>query len=248
MVTPREIIEKALASGRNKLLEHEAMQLLEAYNTPIPGYGLARDAEEAVSIAEKIGYPVVLKIVSPQIIHKSDIGGVVVGLNTPEEVKEAFKQIIENAKRHVPGAQIEGVLVQAMAPKGAIEVVVGGIRDPVFGPTIMFGLGGIFVELFRDVSFRVAPFTEQDAEEMIKEVKAYKMLKGYRNMPPRDIKSLIDIIMKAQKILIENPEIRGYNPLLVSRHANTHHQATAGTYARRTESVRCTCLRQLIWL
>ncbi len=207
MVSPREIIDRALASGRNKLLEHEAMQLLESYSAPIPGYGLARDAEEAVSIAEKIGYPVVLKIVSPQIIHKSDVGGVVVGLNTPEEVKKAFNQIIENTKKHMPNAQIEGILVQAMAPKDAIEVVIGGIRDPVFGPTIMFGLGGIFVELFKDVSFRVAPFTEQDAEDMIREVKAYKMLKGYRNMPPRDIKSLIYIIMKAQKILVENPEI-----------------------------------------
>ncbi|ABM80024.1 acetate--CoA ligase family protein [Hyperthermus butylicus] len=211
-----EIIEQALREGRSKLLEHEALAVAELYGVPVAGYGLARNEDEAVEAAERIGYPVVLKIVSPDIVHKSDVGGVIVGLEKPEDVKKAYNEIIENVKRHAPNARIVGVLVQKMAPKGAVEVIVGGLRDPVFGPTIMFGLGGIFVEVFRDVSFRVAPFTERDAEEMINEIKASKILKGYRNLPPRDIKALIKVIMAAQKLMVENPEIRelDLNPVL----------------------------------
>jgi len=214
--SPREIIEKALQENRTKLLEHEALALVEAYGVPVPGYGLAQSADEAVEIAEKIGYPVVLKIVSPDIVHKSDVGGVIVGLTNPDEVGKAFDEIINNVKKHVPGARIAGILVQKMAPKGAVEVVVGAIRDPVFGPAIMFGLGGIFIEVFRDVSFRVVPFSEQDAEEMIKEVKAYKIIRGYRNIAPRDVDSLIKIIMAVQNLVKENPEINemDLNPIL----------------------------------
>ncbi len=213
---PHEIIEKALQENRAKLLEHEALALVEAYGVPVPGYGLARNAEEAAEIAEKIGYPVVLKIVSPDIVHKSDVGGVIVGLSSPEEVRKGFEEIINNVKKHVPGARIEGVLVQKMAPKGAVEVVVGAIRDPVFGPAVMFGLGGIFIEVFKDVSFRVVPFSEQDAEEMIREVKAYKIIRGYRNIAPRDIDALIRIIMSVQSIMRENKEINemDLNPIL----------------------------------
>ena len=216
MPSPREIIEKALQENRTKLLEHEALSLVEAYGVPVPGYGLAQTADEAVEIAGKIGYPVVLKIVSPDIVHKSDVGGVIVGLTNPDEVRKAFNEIINNVKKHVPDARITGILVQKMAPKGAIEVVVGAIRDPVFGPAIMFGLGGIFIEVFKDVSFRVVPFSEQDAEEMIKEVKAYKIIRGYRNIAPRDIDSLIKIIMAVQNLMKENPEINemDLNPIL----------------------------------
>ena len=216
MPSPREIIEKALQESRTKLLEHEALALVEAYGVPVPGYGLAQTVDEAVAIAEKIGYPVVLKIVSPDIVHKSDVGGVIVGLTNSDEVRKAFNEIINNVKKYVPDARITGVLVQKMAPKGAIEVVVGAIRDPVFGPAIMFGLGGIFIEVFKDVSFRVVPFSEQDAEEMIKEVKAYKIIRGYRNIAPRDIDSLIKIIMAVQNIMKENPEINemDLNPIL----------------------------------
>ncbi len=212
----RKIIEQALSEGRSKLLEHEALRLAELYGVPVPGYGLARSEDEAVELAEKIGYPVVLKIVSPDIVHKSDVGGVVVGVETPEAVRKAYREIMENVKKHAPNARITGILVQKMAPKGAVEVIVGGLRDPVFGPTVMFGLGGIFVEVFRDVSFRIAPFTERDAEEMINEIKASKILKGYRNTPPRDIKSLVKIIMAVQKLMTENPEVRelDLNPVL----------------------------------
>ena len=212
----KRIIEQALAEGRSKLLEHEALRLAELYGVPVPGYGLAKSEDEAVSLAEKIGYPVVLKVVSPDIVHKSDVGGVIVGVEGAENVRRAFRDIMENIKKHAPNARVVGVLVQKMAPKGAVEVIVGALRDPVFGPAVMFGLGGIFVEVFRDVSFRIAPFTERDAREMIDEIKASKILKGYRNTPPRDLDALVRIIMSVQRMMVENPEIRemDLNPVL----------------------------------
>ncbi|MET1129181.1 MAG: acetate--CoA ligase family protein [Thermoproteota archaeon] len=211
-----EAVARALSQGRTRLLEHEALDLARAYGIPVPEYGLARDQEEAVKVARSIGYPVVLKIVSPQVVHKSDVGGVLVGLSSDEEVREGFSRIVENVSRNVPGAEVVGVLVQKMAEKGGIEVIVGGIRDPVFGPTVMFGLGGVFVEVFRDVSFRVAPFTEDDAREMVREVKAYRILRGYRNIPPRDIDALVSVIMAVQRLMLENEEVSevDVNPVL----------------------------------
>ncbi|NPA96840.1 MAG: acetyl-CoA synthetase, partial [Crenarchaeota archaeon] len=146
---PRELVEKALSEGRKKLLEHEAMQLLESFGVPVAPYGFARSEEEAAQIAEKIGYPVVLKVVSPDISHKSDVGGVIVGVKTSSDAREAFRKIMENVKKHAPSARVEGVLVQKMAEPGYIEVIVGATRDATFGPVIMFGLGGIFVEVLK---------------------------------------------------------------------------------------------------
>ena len=212
----RRVIEGALGEGRTRLLEHEAMMLLEAYSVPVPPYGLATSSDEAASLAARIGPPVALKIVSPQVIHKSDVGGVILGVGSPEEAAKKFQELITRVRERVPGARIVGVLVQKMAPKGAVEVVVGGIRDQVFGPTIMFGLGGVFVELFGDVSFRVAPFDEEEADDMMREVKAYRLLKGYRGKPPRDLEALKKIIMKSQRIMVDNPEIRemDLNPVM----------------------------------
>ncbi len=208
MSRAREILEEATRSGRNRLLEHEALALIEHYGARVPSYGLAHNEEEAVSIAEKIGYPVVLKIVSPEIVHKSDVGGVVVGLGDSSSVRKAYNNIISSARKHVPSAEIIGVLVQKMAEKGAIEVIVGGIRDPVFGPAVMFGLGGVFVEVFKDVSFRVAPFDRSEAYEMVKEIKAYRILRGYRGQKPRNLEAIVDTIMAVQRIMVENPEIQ----------------------------------------
>ncbi len=212
----KEIISKALSENRSKLLEHEAYKILEEYNIPAPGYGLATTAEEAVELAEKIGYPVVLKIVSPDIVHKSDVGGVILNLNSAEEVKKAFNQIMENVKKHAPNARIAGVLVQEMVPQD-VEVIVGSTRDPIFGPVVMFGLGGVFVEVLKDVSFRVVPLTERDAEEMLTEIKAKKILEGYRHIKPRDKKAIINIILGVSKIMEENPEIAelDLNPIMV---------------------------------
>jgi len=200
-----EIIQRARAEGRKKLLEHEAYEVLRAHDLPVPKAGLAKNIEEAVNIAESIGYPVVLKIVSPDIVHKSDVGGVKIGLRSPDEVREAFRSIISNVKVKAPSAKVVGVLIQEMVPEG-LEVIVGSTRDPTFGPVLMFGLGGIFVEVLKDVSFRIAPVTKYDAETMLTEIRAAKILDGYRGTPPRDKKALIDIIVMLSKFM-ENHEL-----------------------------------------
>ncbi len=215
-MSPREIISNALREGRIKLLEHEAISVIKSYGIPVAEAYLAKNVEEAIEIASKIGYPVVLKIVSPDISHKSDVGGVIVGINSPDQVREAFNKIMENVPKKAPNARITGILVQKMAEKGGIEVIVGGLRDNVFGPVVMFGLGGIFVEVLKDVSFRVAPLTHEDALDMIKEIKARKILEGYRNTPPVNKEALADIIVKVAKLLEENPEIDSLdlNPII----------------------------------
>ncbi|MEM2220087.1 MAG: acetate--CoA ligase family protein, partial [Candidatus Korarchaeum sp.] len=142
----------------------------------------------------------------PQVIHKSDVGGVKVNLRSEDDVRRAYREIVDNVRRRVPDARIEGILVQEFAPPGA-ELIIGLIRDPQFGPTVMFGLGGIFVEVFRDVSFRVAPLSEQDAETMIKEIKAYKLLTGFRGAEPVDINAIKDALIKVGRIGVENEEI-----------------------------------------
>ncbi len=215
MPEPRRIVEEALREGRRKLLEHEAYRLLESYGLPVPKYGLARSPEEAVEIANHIGYPVVLKVVSPDIIHKSDVGGVVVNVRSEEEVLEAYTRIVENVKKRAPDARLYGILVQQMVPEG-VEVIVGGTRDPIFGPVVMFGLGGIFVELLKDVSFRVVPLTEDDVDEMMREIKGYAVLKGFRGSPPRDLAALKRIVLGVARIMEELEEVReiDLNPIM----------------------------------
>jgi len=206
MVKPREIILNALKEERRKLLEHEALELIKAYGAPIADAGLAKTPEEAGELAEKMGFPIVLKIVSPDISHKSDVGGVIVGVNSKKETIEAAKKIIENVSKNVPNVRITGILVQKMAKKG-LEIIIGGLRDNIFGPVVMFGLGGIFVEVLKDVSFRVAPISYEDAYEMMKEIKSAKLLEGYRGQPPVDKKAIADIIIAVAKLLEENPEV-----------------------------------------
>jgi len=202
--------------GRKSLLETEAKTVCMEYEIPVTKFQLAKNEAEAVKFAEEIGYPVVLKIVSPDIIHKSDVGGVVVGLKTARGVRNAYKQILGNVKKHKADAKIVGVLVQEMAPSST-EVIVGAIKDPQFGPALMFGLGGIFVEVLKDVTFRIAPITEDEAREMITEVKAYPLLKGYRNMPPADIEAIVQILLNASRLVMEHQEIKelDLNPIMV---------------------------------
>ena len=201
-----QIIEKAKSEGRKFLMEHESKAICREYGLPVTKYEVATSPEEAVKIAEKMGYPVVMKIVSPQVIHKSDVGGVVVNIKNADEVKEAYERIINNVKSHVPDAEIIGILVQEMAPHST-EVIVGSIRDPQFGPTIMFGLGGVLVELLKDVSFRVAPVDEEEAMEMMKEIKTFKVLEGYRGYPKADLKALADVIVKTSKLMLELEDV-----------------------------------------
>ena len=216
-MSAHEIIKNAFKEGRKKLLEHEAMKLLEIYEIPIAKYGIAQNEDEAVKIAKDIGYPVVLKIVSPDISHKTDVGGVIVGVKNESELRESFRKILDNVRLRAPNARIAGILIQEMAKPGFIEVIVGATRDPIFGPVIMFGLGGIFVEVLKDVSFRVAPLMPEDADEMVREIKSYKILEGYRGMPPRDIESIREIIMKTSRIMIEIPQIQDIdlNPIML---------------------------------
>jgi len=211
-----KIFETAKAEGRNFLFEHEAKALCGHYGMPITAIAVATTEEEAVKSAEKIGYPIVLKIVSPQVLHKSDAGGVLINIKDEKALREGYNQILKNVKAHVPDAEITGILVQEMAPNGT-EVIIGSTNDPTFGPTIMFGLGGIFVEILKDVSFRIVPITKTDAEEMVKEIKAYKILEGARGMPKADQETIVNTILATSKMLEECPEIKelDMNPVLV---------------------------------
>jgi acetyl-CoA synthetase (ADP-forming) len=212
----RQVVEQARTEGRRKLLEHEALKLCELYGLPVPGYGLARSEEEAVELAERVGYPVVLKVVSPDISHKSDVGGVILGVRSAEEVRSSYRRILENVKARAPGSRVYGVLVQRMA-KPDLEVIVGGIRDPVFGPVVMFGLGGVFVEVLKDVSFRVAPLSDADADDMVREVRGYRVLEGFRGSPPRDLDALKKVILGVSRMMVEVGEIAelDLNPVIL---------------------------------
>jgi acetyl-CoA synthetase (ADP-forming) len=211
-----QIFNKAVKEGRKYLLETEAKTVCMEYGIPVTKFKLAKNEAEAVKFAEEIGYPVVLKIVSPDIIHKSDVGGVIVNLKDAKDVRNAYKQILENVRKHRAKAKIVGVLIQEMAPSST-EVIVGAIKDPQFGPALMFGLGGIFVEVLKDVTFRVAPIMEDEAREMIAEVKAYPLLKGYRNTPPADIDAIVKILLNTSRLVMEHQEIKelDLNPIMV---------------------------------
>jgi len=202
----REIISSALREGRKKLLEHESMALLEAYGIPVAPFKFILDESEA-KLAEDIGYPLVVKVVSPDIVHKSDVGGVVLGVSSWREVEEAIAKIKASVREREPGARLSGFLLQKMMPKGGVEVIVGGLRDPVFDGVVMFGLGGVFVEVFRDVSFRVTPVSKDDALEMVREIKSFRILQGYRGGRPVDLEALADIIVKVSRLLSDLREV-----------------------------------------
>ena len=196
-------------------MEPEAKTICAEYGVTVTEFKVAKSEKEAIDLAEKAGFPVVLKIISPDIIHKSDAGGVIVNLKSKDEVKAAYNRILENARKYKSDAKIVGVLVEEMA-KQATEVIIGAVKDPTFGQTLMFGLGGIFVELLKDVTFRVAPITEQEAAEMIVEVKAFPLLNGYRNTPAVDVKALVNLLANVSKLVMDHPEIKelDLNPVM----------------------------------
>ena len=216
MTETSKIFAVARKQGRKSLLETEAKIVCKEYGIPIAEFRLVKTEADAVKSAEEMGFPVVLKIVSPDIIHKSDVGGVMVGLKDSKDVRNGYKQILQNVKRHKADAEIVGILVQEMAPQST-EIIVGTVKDPQFGPSIMFGLGGVFVEVLKDVTFRVAPIAEDEAREMITEVKAYPLLKGYRNMPPADIDAIVSILLNTSKLVMDHQEINelDLNPIMV---------------------------------
>lgn len=202
MKTALAIIDKARKDGRTSLTEIEAKGVFEAYGMPTTKIGLAKTEEESIAIAKKIGYPIVMKIVSPDILHKSDAGGVKVNIKDEAGAREAFNTIMKNAKAYKADADIHGIAVQEMAPWGT-ETILGSVNDPTFGPTIMFGLGGIFVEVLKDVTFRVTPVTSTEAEEMIGEIKGAKILAGARGEAPRDRKALADTVVKYSSMILD---------------------------------------------
>jgi acyl-CoA synthetase (NDP forming) len=209
-------INKALKEGRRNLMEPEARAICLEYGIPTPSFKVATSAATAAAFAGELGYPVVLKIVSPDIVHKTEVGGVMVGLSSSAEVEPAYIRILENARSHRPDAQILGVLVQKMAPEST-EVIVGSVNDPQFGQTILFGLGGVFVEILKDVSFRIAPLEGHDAREMIREIKGYSVLGRYRGFPPADQDAIVNILLSASRLVTENPQIEqmDLNPTIV---------------------------------
>jgi len=211
-----KIFEVAKTENRNFLFEHEAKMLCSLYGIPITKIEVVKTEDAAVESAKKIGFPIVLKIVSAQVLHKSDAGGVVVGIADEKGIREGYQRIISNIKKNVPAAVIDGILVQEMAPKGT-EIIIGSAVDATFGPTIMFGLGGIFVEILKDVSFRLVPITKDDAWEMLDEIKAKKMLDGPRGTAKADKETIVDALLSVSKMLMECPEIKelDMNPILV---------------------------------
>ncbi|MCC7446592.1 MAG: acetate--CoA ligase family protein, partial [Anaerolineae bacterium] len=212
----RQIFRKVREEGRVAIGDAESREILTAYNMRIPGSGLAKDADEAVAIADKIGYPVVLKIASPDILHKTDVGGVRVGIQNAADARDAFDLIVYRAQRYVPGARIWGCLVQEMVPKGT-EILIGMSRDPQFGPLVTFGMGGIYVETLKDVTFRVAPFDRLQAMQMLGEIRSHALLDGVRGQKPLDKDAIVDALLRINQLVTDFPNIveLDINPLMV---------------------------------
>ncbi|MDG6914067.1 MAG: acetate--CoA ligase family protein [Nitrososphaerota archaeon] len=217
---PHTKASKAIASatriGGRALLGLEADKVARAYGIRVVKSALARSEKEAAFVAKDLGFPLALKVVSSDILHKSDVGGVKQGVDSVKGVKAAYAEILSNVRRARPNATVEGVLVQRMAPEGH-EFVVGATRDQQFGPAVMFGLGGVYVELFRDVSFRLAPLTKKEALDMIDETRASRLLAGFRGSPPLDAGEVAETLVAVGKLITDLPEIDSVdvNPLFV---------------------------------
>ena len=212
----KSIVNQAKAEGRTLLSEIEAKEILYDAGVPVARAVLVTTADEARTEADKAGFPVVLKIVSPDISHKSDVGGVKVGLENGDDVAAAFDEIIKNATGAEPDAQIQGIAVQPMAPDGT-EVIIGMTTDAQFGPVMMFGLGGIMVEVMKDVTFRVVPLAERDVTQMIDEIKGKAILEGVRGQPPGDKAAIAQAILRVSEFVEANPDVQelDLNPVLV---------------------------------
>ena len=212
------ILRNAAVEGRELLTEDEAKKLLKYYNFPVVPTEVATTADEAVAFARQMGYPAVLKILSPQIVHKTEAGGVILDLNSATEVRQAFDTVMQRAKAYDPNASIIGVTVQPMIKKKGVEVIIGGKTDPLFGPVILFGMGGVGVELFKDYSIGLPPLNTTLARRMMEETKVYQLLKGYRNVPPANLKLLDETMLMFSQLLMDFPQIKeiDINPLLIN--------------------------------
>jgi acyl-CoA synthetase (NDP forming) len=204
-MNPRAVFLKVRKEKRNNLTEVESREVLAGYKLPLAASELSKTLSEALKAASKIGYPVVIKAISPQIVHKTDANALIVGIRDSGELEKAHRQLLANVKRSSPNAKIKGVLVQKMV-EGGREVIIGGKKDPQFGQVIMFGGGGILTEVMEDVSFRVCPIGAKDAQEMIDETRFSKVLKGYRGLK-YDVGSLVKMLVSVSNILQDNQEI-----------------------------------------
>lgn len=211
----QKIFDEAKAKG-NYTLGLESLEVLKEYGIPTVGTGIATTVEEAEEIAEEIGYPLVMKILSPQISHKSDVGGIKLNLENAEDVRNAYNEMMDKIPKIAPEAVLEGVQLQKMLSDG-LEVIIGMVKDPTFGPMLMFGLGGIYVEILKDVSFAIAPVNEIEVKEMIEDIKTFELLEGSRGDNPKDIKTISDVILRISQLVTDFPEIAEFeiNPLMV---------------------------------
>jgi acyl-CoA synthetase (NDP forming) len=205
-MTITAIIDRARTEGRQILSEVESKQVLAEAGVPVVTSRLARGRDEAAAAARELGLPAVLKVISPQITHKSDVGGVKLDLKSPDEVTDAYDEIMAAVHSAAPDATIDGVSVQKMAPAGT-EVILGVSQDPQFGPVLMFGLGGILVEVLKDVSFRIIPIERRDARQMIHEIKGFPLLEGYRGQPPADLEALEKLLLQISAFVESHPEV-----------------------------------------
>ena len=212
------IIRNAAREDRKILTETESKRFLEYYNIPIVKTRVAKTVDEAVTYALQTGYPVALKILSPQISHKTDVGGVKLDINSEPELRSAYEEIMKSVKEHNPDAQIQGITVQKMVKKKGIEIILGAKTDSLFGPVIMFGRGGIDVEIYKDVAIGLLPLNQTLARRMLEETKVYRLLKGYRNLPPANINLLEEIIVRFSQMLVNFPQLKEFeiNPLFIN--------------------------------
>jgi acetyltransferase len=211
-----EVIRQVRGRGHLQIGDAEARSILQAYDISIPPAQLCRTAEEAITFAEQLGYPVVIKIASPDILHKTDIGGIRLNVKTAEDVRDAFDLLTMRVLRHMPDVEIWGCVVQKQVHAGK-EVIIGMSRDPQFGPVVMFGLGGIYVEALKDVSFRIAPFARDEARDMLREIRSFNLLRGIRGQARSDIDAVVDALLKTSQLVSDFPEIveLDINPLIV---------------------------------
>lgn len=214
-MTKQSIIDKARGECRTALTEFESKELLKQAGISVVDTRLATSRDEAISVSRELGVPVALKVASPEIVHKSDIGGVKLGLRTANQVGKAYDDVTRAISREYPQARLHGVTVQKMARPG-VEVIIGMFKDNQFGSVLMFGLGGIMVEVLKDVSFRIGPLAKRDAAEMLREIKGYPLLKGYRGQDAVDLSCLEDMLLRVSDFVEQNPEVKelDLNPVL----------------------------------
>jgi acyl-CoA synthetase (NDP forming) len=214
--TVRSMIDALRITGHIEFGDDSAMQILMHYGFVFPRYGLARSARDAAAIGQRLGFPIVMKIASPDILHKTDVGGVKLHIDSAEDAADAFTEMTTNARRFMPDAYISGVMLHQMI-EGGREVILGVSYDRTFGHMIMLGLGGIYVEVMKDVSFRIAPVSRDEADEMVNELRSIALLRGMRGEKPADIEAIVDGIMKISALITDFPEIRelDLNPMKV---------------------------------